>query len=339
MAGLSSITIKGYKSIRALEDFPLTNINVLIGANGAGKSNFIGLFRLLKAINDDQIESFTQVEGGAEVLLHFGQKKTDKLIIEINGSSNRNAFQFTLIPTKSGRLSYSSISNINKNNHNIEKSILPLSVDFRVYHFHDTSDSAKVKQIHADNDNLLLKPDGANLAAYLLMLQKTHPESYQNIVHTIQLVAPFFDGFVNRADAQGNIQLEWFQKGNPDTPFKAHMLSDGTLRFICLTTLLYQPVKLLPDTLLIDEPELGLHPYAVSILVSMMKRVAEDKQLIVSTQSVELVNALAPEDVIVVEQDDGASTFKRLDSNELKEWLNDYQLGELWKMNIVGGRP
>lgn len=117
------------------------------------------------------------------------------------------------------------------------------------------------------------------------------------------------------------------------------MFSDGTLRFICLATLLLQPIELLPDTILIDEPELGLHPYAITMLAEIFKQVAEQRQLIVSTQSVELVNELTPEDVIVVDQEDGASTFKRFTQDELSGWLDQYAMGELWKRNILGGRP
>jgi predicted ATPase len=90
---------------------------------------------------------------------------------------------------------------------------------------------------------------------------------------------------------------------------------------------------------LIDEPELGLHPYAINLLAEMIKQVAETKQIIVSTQSVELLNAFEPEDIIVVEREQGATVLKRLDSEELGDWLEDYTLGELWKRNILGGRP
>ncbi len=118
------------------------------------------------------------------------------------------------------------------------------------------------------------------------------------------------------------------------------MLSDGTLRFICLTTLLMQPIHLLPDTVLIDEPEWSLHPATpINLLADMLKQVAETKQVIVSTQSVELLNAFEPQDVVVVEREGGATALKRLDPEELKEWLEDYNLGDLWKRNVLGGRP
>ena len=200
--------------------------------------------------------------------------------------------------------------------------------------------------MHQANDTIRLKPDAANLAAYLRKL-KTTPfweSSYQRIVETIRLAAPFFGDFVIRDDepdgaAPTTVELEWTERGRPDTPWKAHVLSDGTLRFICLATLLLQPPQLMPDIILIDEPELGLHPYAINLLAQMLKRAAETKQVIVSTQSVELLNAMSPEDVVVAGRDNGATTLTRLDPADLTDWLEDYSLGELWKRNVLGGRP
>ncbi|MFZ2451998.1 MAG: AAA family ATPase [Methylovulum miyakonense] len=348
----------------------MTNLNVLIGANGAGKSNFIGFFKLLVEMSNQNLQSYVQKQGSPDALLHFGRNTTEKL--KGNLRFGIDSYTFQLIPTNDNRLIISDemhgrwpskplpIDNVDyfralidggEGFSNSEESkllsyvanvphILPEAiVTWRIYHFHDTSDKAKVKQRHATNDNLLLKPDAANLAAYLRMLFKDHNDHYQRIINTIRLVAPFFGNFVQRPGEPEYIELEWTQKGQPDTPFKAHVLSDGTLRFICLATLLLQPLELLPDTILIDEPELGLHPYAISVLADIFKQVAEDKQLIVSTQSVELVNHLSPEDIIVVDQEDGASVFKRFSSEELSGWLEEYAMGELWKSNVLGGRP
>jgi predicted ATPase len=227
---------------------------------------------------------------------------------------------------------------LKESQHRYATYIKPAIESWRIYHFHDTSDTALVKQIHAANENLRLKPDAANLAAFLLKLKLKHPDNYQQIVKTIRLVAPFFNDFILR-EGEEYIQLEWTEIGNPDTPFKAHVLSDGTLRFICLATLLLQPFELMPDTVLIDEPELGLHPYALAVLASLIKRAAEQKQLIISTQSVELINYFSANDIIVVDRVDDASTFTRLDEEKLKDWLEDYTLGDLWKQNIIDGRP
>jgi len=360
MSSVRSLTIAGYKSIRELKNFALGELNVLIGANGAGKSNFINLFRLLNEIYEQQLQLHIQKQGGPDALLHFGRGTTERLHAEFYFSAN--GYKFDLVPTADNRLIFESehswfggvfrptdSSYVLGRGH--AESKLKAATDkyspyvrtsvqnWRVYHFHDTSDNAKVKQRHATNDNLRLKIDAANLAAYLRMLNEKHEAEYRRIVESIQLVLPFFDDFVHRSGDPEYVELEWTQKGKPDTPFKAHMLSDGSLRFICLATLLLQPISLLPHTILIDEPELGLHPYAVTVLADIFKQVAEDRQLIVSTQSVELVNELSPDDIIVVDQDDGASTFRRYTEEELAGWLEEYAMGEIWKRNILGGRP
>jgi predicted ATPase len=360
MSRVKKLSVSGYKSIKELNEFSLSSLNVLIGANGAGKSNFISLFRLLNEMYEEQLQLFVQIQGGPDTLLHFGRNSTSKLRAEFYFA--RNSYTFDLVPTNDNRLIFereiSWFEGVYYNSRpgavlgtGHEESKLKTATDqyspyvrdsvsnWRVYHFHDTSEKAKVKQKHQANDNLRLKPDAANLAAYLLMLREKYPSEYARIVSTIQLVAPFFHDFVRREGDVNTVELEWTSKGNLDTPFRAHMLSDGTLRFICLATLLLQPVELLPDTILIDEPELGLHPYAITVLADIFKQVAEQKQLIISTQSVELVNELSPEDIVVVDQIDGASTFRRFSDGDLADWLQEYALGELWKRNVLGGRP
>lgn len=360
MSSVRSLTITGYKSIRELKDFRLNELNVLIGANGAGKSNFISLFRLLNEMYEQNLQVYVPTQGGPDALLHFGRSTTECLHAEFYFA--RNGYKFDLIPTADNRLIFeseyswfggvyfpSTSSALLGRGHDESKLkdakdsyspyVRPSVSNWRVYHFHDTGEKAKVKQPHPANINLRLNPDAGNLAAYLRMLKEKYPAEYRRIVETIRLVAPFFGDFVHRPGTPEVVELEWLQKGKPDIPLKAHMLSDGTLRFICLATLLLQPVSLLPDTILIDEPELGLHPYAISVLADIFKQVAEARQLIVSTQSVELVNELTPEDVIVVDQEDGASTFRRFTEEELAGWLEQYALGELWKRNVLGGRP
>lgn len=360
MSGVRSLTVCGYKSIQKLERFSLNNLNVLVGANGAGKSNFIALFRLLNEMYEQRLQVFVQTQGGPDSMLHFGRATTERLHAEFY--FDPNGYKFDLIPTSDNRLIFEQElswfggvhyptdsswslgrgheeSKLKDASDKYSKFVKQSVSNWRVYHFHDTSEKAKVKQRHPVNDNLRLKPDAANLAAYLKMLREKYQEEYKRIVGTIRLVAPFFDDFVQRDEASETIELEWTQKGNPDTPFKAHILSDGTLRFICLATLLLQPVDCLPDTILIDEPELGLHPFAINVLADIFRQVSEQRQLIVSTQSVELVNELNPEDVVVVDQEDGASTFRRFTEAELAGWLEQYSLGEVWKKNVLGGRP
>ena len=358
MAILDKITVAGFKSIRSLEGFKLRNLNVLIGANGAGKSNFIGLFELLSALMAKRLQLFAQEHDGPDAILFGGRKKTPVLHVELFFGSN--AYEIELKPAGQRLIFQTENTKFFSFPYHLphflgtahQEALLPDISDtftlfaqealasWHIYHFHDTSTSAAVRQAGAVRDNLLLKPDAGNLAAFLRRLRQSHQKEYDQIVATLRLVAPFFGDFVYRDESGELIELEWTQADDPDTVLGPRQLSDGTLRFICLATLLLQPAKLRPDTILIDEPELGLHPYAVAILATLLRQASGGgKQLIVSTQSVELVNELSPQDVIVVDRKDGASVFERLDAERLKDWLEDYALGELWKMNVLGGRP
>lgn len=354
---LSLLNLEGYKSIAECH-LELSMLNVLIGANGAGKSNFIGFFKLIRKILDEQLQLSVSEQGGPDALLHYGRKKTEQIAVKLRFGNN--GYNFKLKPTLDNRMMFAyealwwngrgdwrpasghfeSYAENQKGRTAIYGYVVPAIRGWLVYHFHDTSASAKVKQIHGINDNLYLKEDASNLAAFLYRLKQEYESHYKRIVKTIHLVAPFFGDFILRPTI-GNaekIQLEWVEK-NQDTPFTASALSDGTLRFICLATVLMQPDELCPPTILIDEPELGLHPYAITVLGSLMRSAAERHQLIISTQSVELLNQFEAEDVIVVDKKDGASTFKRLNPDELSSWLEDYSLGELWTKNLLGGRP
>jgi predicted ATPase len=355
---LSKLVLSGYKSIEqcALE---LGSLNVLIGANGAGKSNFIGFFRLINRLLDQQLQVYVSDAGGPDALLHFGRKKTEEFKAELYFGNN--GYKFRLKPTQDNRMMFAyeafwwnamsgdwrpasghfeSYAEAQKRKTLIYQHVVPAMRSWRVYHFHDTSRSALVKQLHSINDNEYLRDDARNLAAFLYRLKRHHEAQYKRIVKSIQMVAPFFGDFHLRpaVDNKDTIQLEWTEAGQ-DVPFSASALSDGTLRFICLATVLLQPEEFMPATILIDEPELGLHPFAIAVLGGMMKATAQQHQLIVSTQSVELVNEFDAEDLIVVDKVGGASTFKRPDVTALQAWLDEYSLGELWKKNVLGGRP
>lgn len=355
---LSRLVLKGYKSIAEC-DLPLGSINVLIGANGAGKSNFIGFFKLIKRLLDRQLQVAVGLAGGPDALLHFGRKKTASLWAEVHfgGAS----YSFELTPTSDNRMMFTHEKVFSQSGMQVGSSgyfesqahlftswgegndqdgVMQGMRSWRVYHLHDTSDSALVKQVHGIADNEYLREDARNLAAFLFRLKNHYVAHYQRIVKSIKMVAPFFGDFHLRpsVDNPEKIQLEWTEAGQ-DVPFTASALSDGTLRFICLATVLLQPEAFMPATILIDEPELGLHPFAITMLGAMMKSTAQHHQIIVSTQSVELVNEFDAEDLIVVDKKGGASTFSRPSAESLGEWLQDYTLGELWKKNILGGRP
>lgn len=364
---ISKLTIKGYKSIRNLEDFELRNLNILIGPNGGGKSNFIEFFSFLRAISKGRSQYFVTHQGGADRILYLGSKITKELVGSIT-SSGILSWEFKLFPSKVDELlfyeeevtgGFSSLSTkwarefehgfhestlFSKGNaerdkyvENIRNRIQPVIESWIIYHFHDTSDFAAVKKPCSKRDYEYLRPDASNLTAFLLQLKKKHQREYTSIREVIQLAAPFFDEFLLREkEDKDDVLLEWRQKGS-DYPFHPSQISDGTLRFICLATALLQPNP--PSTILLDEPELGLHPYALTLLAGLIQKASLKTQVIIATQSASLISHLDPADIIVVEQKNEESIFKRLPLEKLKQWIDDYSLGELWEMNLLEGRP
>ena len=361
---INRIEIENFKSIREM-NLELKPINILIGANGAGKSNFIGFFKLLKNLYDRNLQNYVAEEAGADNVLYFGLKKSDFLkgVIEFN---DINRYGFVLKPNSESGLYFREeynalysnyVHSINPvawnksdlgNGHNesnlqnaggkwYEDVKLYLS-SFKVFHFHDTSKTAKIKQTCNISDNQFLREDGANLAAYLFALQHTNPKDFKRIEMVIRSVAPYFERFDLKPDRINPdvIRLEWKEKGS-DAYFNAKHLSDGTLRFIALTTLLLQPEA--PQVIIIDEPELGLHPFAINKLAGLIKKASVNTQIIISTQSVNLVDNFEPEDIITVDREDGQSVFHRQSSETLKDWLTDYSISDLWNKNVIGGRP
>jgi len=358
---LSRIYIKGFKSIKECE-IELSNINVLIGSNGAGKSNFISIFELLKKISERRLSSYAQEEG-AGTLFYNGTKETDSFIVGFYFGSSTYSFELKM--TKQSGLNFIE-ENVgsenspwsgsdyneselqewyNSNNPSIDKRIknaiaIVLRGQWRIYHFNDIYSIIKPRNYNISNNEFLHK-DAANLAAFLYRLKEHYLAEYNDILHAVQIAAPYFLDFHLKPEEGNNehIIFKWKQKGCNDI-FNASQLSDGTFRFICLSTLLLQPSELQPTTIIIDEPELGLHPLAIAIFYEMVQKAAVNKQIILTTQSVELLDHFNIEDIIVVDNNENGSEFKRLTAEKLKFWLEeDYSLGELWNKNIFGGRP
>lgn len=363
---LDYITVKGFKSIASIEKLALRPINVIIGPNGSGKSNFIGVFSFLHAIREGGLNDYVRRAGGADQLLYFGSKVTSEIRLLVSFRQEVNQYELSLKPSADDSLypsdetvSYwekqypTPISRYLKPRDNgREAGISSPKVQriadwvhtrlgrWRLYHVHDTSASSPMRKTAQLNDNAFLRPDGSNLPAFLYLLQEKHENEYSLIRRTIQRVAPFFDNFLLAPDPlnEETIRLAWKHKKS-DQYFGASSLSDGTMRFITLATLLLQPEKLRPSVILVDEPELGLHPAAITMLASLIKIASEKTQVIVSTQSPLLLDHFQPEDVLVANRVEGSTQFTRLESEKLENWLQDYSLGQLWEKNEFGGRP
>ena len=364
MSALHSISIKGFKSISHIENLPLGPINVLIGPNGSGKSNFIGVFPFLNAIHSEHLQQYVIRAGGADKVLYYGSKTTEELTIQISfdeksykyeirlKATDTDALYIDLEATQSEHLGYQSVRFFrNTSRDQVKRSLLSESLQvesdiknhldsWRLYHFHDTSSDSSMKKTADLNDNRFFRPDSANLAPFLYYLREKHESSYSLIRRTVQRVAPFFDDFALAPQRlnEDKIRLEWQHKGT-DAYFDAASLSDGSLRFIALATLLLQPESLRPSVILLDEPELGLHPYAITMLASLLKQAAAQTQIILATQSPFLLDHFEPEDVLVADRVNGQTQLTRLDTPSLETWLQDYSLGQLWEKNEIGGRP
>jgi len=347
---ISKLTIKGYKSIRNLENFELRkNLNILIGPNGAGKSNFLSFFTLFRATLSENSKGEMDKLGKANRLFYMGSKVTKTCEFKVRSEGGVTGFSFSrcliadpedsliLNPEYSGMDSgeYPSAQDGQKYLDNAKKIF---QKNIRLYHFHDTSTLAGVKKYCSIRDYEYLFADASNLAAFLWYLKKKHEKEYKIIREVTQLAVPFFDDFLLRESIKDPDEtlLEWRQKGS-DYSFHPNQISDGTLRFICLATAMLQPDP--PSTILLDEPELGLHPYALTLLAGLIQKASIKTQIIVATQSAALIDHFQPEDIVVVERQDAESIFKRLTKEELKVWLDDYSLGDLWQMNVIGGRP
>lgn len=209
--------------------------------------------------------------------------------------------------------------------------------NLQTFHFHDTSATSLLKRECDINDNLYLKQDGRNLPAFLYLLKVKHLKVFNRIEKTIQSVAPYIAKFIlepNRLNEK-EIELRWVDVSDPESNFSAYQISDGTLRFIALTTLLMQPEP--PAVIIIDEPELGLHPFAINKLAGMIQAVSSQSQVIVATQSPGLISNFSPEDIIVIDksEEEKQTVFNRLNSESLNICLQEFTLGDLWERNII----
>jgi predicted ATPase len=368
MAILKRIVLNGFKSIEAL-DLELRSLNVLIGANGAGKSNLVSFFKMLNEMMAGRLQQYIGTAGRAQSLLHFGPKTTLQIEarLEFAVENGLDSYVLRLFHAAGDTLVFAEetlsflqagfprpkvlslgaghqetrIGQEADKGEPTAKVFRHLLNHCRVYHFHDTSPTARVRQYCYVGDNRWLMPDAGNLAAVLYRLQSEHDgAAYRSIVSTIRQIAPFFDDFelVPEGPNTKDLILNWRHKGT-DQVFGPHQLSDGTLRAICLTTLLMMPRDELPKLIIVDEPELGLHPYALTALASLFKKASHHSQVLISTQSASFLDSFELEAVIVVNREGMKSKFVRPDADKLAAWLEEYSLGEVWEKNVIGGGP
>ena len=364
---LARITLRGFKTIRELRDFELGSIAVLIGPNGAGKTNFISFFRLLSwaLTPPGNLQTYVAQLGGASMLLHDGPKRTREIEanLEMQTKAGKNEYAFRLFHAAGDTLVFADESyRFRRPGHDdrpapglgaghkeprlIEhaeggnetaKIILGMLRRMIVHQFHDTSPTSRIRNKWNKEDGRRLKEDAANLAPFLYRLKNHESPYYQRIVESLRAILPFFADFEFEPEYE-SLLLKWREVGT-DQIFNSSQAADGMLRVMALLALLQQPEKDLPDVLFLDEPEIGLHPYAIEVLAGLIHSVSKHVQVVVATQSVSLLDRFEPHEVVVTERNGRESTFRRLKAEELSEWREQYTLSELWEKNILGGRP
>ena len=373
-AFIDYVRIRGFRSLADVELAEIPRAAVLIGANGSGKSNFIRFFEMLSwMLGPRRLAEYVERQGGADDQLHGGNRRTPRLVAEVSlqTETGRNDYRFMLSYAHPDRFFFS------EEGFRFNSSALPTEAPWQylesghqeaeivrvaqsgesydvnpitarvivnllrgcdVYQFHDTSDTSDFKKRWDVEDNDHLRSYGSNLAAVLHRLEREDFKRFELICQHIGRVLPVFDRF-QIEESYGKVLLRWKAKGT-DKTFGAHLTSDGSLRFFALVTLLNLPPEMLPDVLLLDEPELGLHPVAIALVGGMIKALAEERQVIVATQSPLLVDAFGLDEIFVLDLQEGRTEFSKLDPDEYRVWLDDsFTTGELWQKNLLGGRP
>ena len=371
---IESVRIRGFRSLADVELSGLQNANVLIGVNGSGKSNFIRFFEMMNwMLRSRRLAEFVGLQGGADDQLFGGSRVTPRMEAELalRTEAGRNDYRFALahahpdrfvfteeafrfsgasFPTEprwqhapSGQseaaiVDAAQASSSQGVNPTTARVIVHLLKSCSVFQFHDTSDTSNFKKRWDVEDNNYLRTHGGNLAAVLHRLEQQDVQRFELISQHVRRVLPVFDRF-QVDESYGKVSLRWKAMGT-DKSIGAHLTSDGSLRFFALVTLLNLPVEMLPNVILLDEPELGLHPAAVALIGGMIKALAVDRQIIVATQSPLLVDVFDLEEIVVLNLHGGRTTFRRPDSEEYRRWLDEgFMPGEMWQKNLIGGRP
>ena len=361
---IRSVTIEGFRSLKDIQNLELPQLTVLIGANGAGKSTLIRFFEMLSwMLKAKNLQEFVLRHGGGDDQFFMGARKTPRIHAEISLDSEKgqNDYRFDLAHisagdsviimneayrysdrSKSTVAKWTEMKQVGKESELLEqpdktaKTIVNLLRQCSTYQFHDTSINAAIHNRWDVTESFRLRSDGGNLAAVLLDLNRTDGKRYELIVKQIGRVLPTFKDFVLE-DVSGKVLLRWVGRQS-DKVFGSHLTSDGSLRLFCLLTLLNLPPERLPDEMFFDEPELGLHPHAITLVAEMFKRLSKKRQIFIATQSPYLVDCFELENIIVASANNGETVLRNLPREQYQEWLDDeYQISDIWLKQAVGG--
>jgi predicted ATPase len=382
--GFSQLEVGGYRRLRQVE-MQLAPLNVLIGANGVGKSSILEVVDLLAASADGSLENSISEAGGISSLLTLDDR-TDALRFSLEMPSadpapikyevrisregvgyaiRREALTqqqqpdqpipFKFIDATGAQVHYhdpaqrrlvrpnweykateTALSQVPKMYQTPEKFRQLLASSSALYHTLDVSFRAPVRLPQPLQPANTPGSDGADLLPCLYTMRETDRDRYEAVEDALRAAFPTFERLDLPPAAAGRLTLAWRDK-NFTQPIYPHQLSEGTLRFLWLATLLQSPG--LPVVTLIDEPEVSLHPEMLRLLADLMREASSRSQLIVATHSDRFVRFLQPEELVVCNlAEDGGMFVRRASDLDLDGWLADYALDELWSIGRLGGR-
>lgn len=365
---IHSLHIKGFRSLADVRIAKLPNPAVLLGANGSGKSNLLRFFEMVTSmLQQPGLGHFVQFHGGADDQLFQGTVATSRIDASVGllAEAAQHEYRFSLEYAHPDRLLFADEALGFGQAENMvwhrfggghDEAKLPYAKTetdgaceiaarrFKgffehcvVHQFHDTSATSRLKVRWDAEESFRLLPHGGNLPSVLLYLSRHDKERFDAICYYVSRILPGFRRF-EIEEAHGKTLLRWQASGSSKT-IGPHLTSDGSLRFFALVTLLNLPAEVLPEIVLLDEPELGLHASAITLIAEMVKSVALKRQVVVATQSPIFVDFFRPHELVVLELDAGQTLVRRPEELDLGPWLEEYTTGEIWRKNLIGGRP
>lgn len=364
MPTLESLHVEGFRSLRDVRCQELPEYGVIIGANGAGKSNLLLAIRLLSYLASRSLQLFVLNHGGASALLHRGAKRTPRMTLELGLRDEAGPMGYRAVlravaddalvieedAIRAGGEEWIAVTRDARESElpvraraggKAPQRVLSALQRCKGLHVHDTSPNSALRSLALQSDDRYLRFDGSNLAAYLLALRDdprdTYRAAWSRIVGHVQEIAPFIKDLDPSLVGGGRVRLDWVD--DLDDRYSVGQLSDGTLRAIALVTMFAQPVEALQRLVVVDEPELGLHPSALALVCDLARSVSGRCQVLLATQSPAVLPSKATEEVLVIERADGETRVHRPDAASLRDWLDNYTIPELWDMNLLGARP
>ncbi len=384
------IRVQGFRRLHDI-DLPLKRLNVVIGANGCGKTSLLDVFSLLAASAAGALsETISDLSGVDAILSNLIAAKGDKarfMALELAMTvPNHNPLEYRLalasrgigyeitdetltqardrkpqpfkhIDSHHGQVRYydpqpgkrglvkptwdyndkeTALSQVPKMFREPEEFRKRLASSTH-YHVLDVGRRAPVRLPQQMKDAKLPGHDGEDLISCLYTLRETDPDRFNAIEAALQAGFPSFERLNFPPVATGVLSMTWKDKSS-NTTFAMHQLSEGSLRFLWLATLLQSPE--LPAVTMIDEPEVSLHPELLSLLADLLREASDRTQILVATHADRLVRFLEPGEVLTVNvSEQGAAGFQWADQLDLASWLDEYTLDEVWRMGRMGARP